>query len=82
MTTYAIEITYEDRMPTSVALAARNDAQAEKALRKYISCAKLPADALVFLSYFRESDGQHGYLNPDGASPTAKPWSTRKALYA
>lgn len=28
----------------------------------------------VFITWFRESDGQHGYLNRDGHNPVGKSW--------
>jgi len=72
---FAIEFTYEDRMPDSQPLAARTETQAVKELRKYLASANLPEGALVFLGFHRSSDGQHGYINPGGASPVGKPWN-------
>lgn len=30
----------------------------------------------VYISYFRKADGQHGYINPDGAGVAGKDWSS------
>ena len=41
-----------------------------------IEDAEANPDCCVFVSFFRASDGQVGYLNPDGNhSPTGQSWS-------
>lgn len=48
-----------------------------KAVKEARRMAADPATAnnLVFITWFRKSDGQHGYLNPDGNHDiTGKSW--------
>jgi len=37
--------------------------------------AKEHNDKQVFIEYFRESDGQRGYINKDGFALTGKSWA-------
>lgn len=74
-TTYAIELSYESGRTEEIALKSTTDSQAEREMRKYLKAKSKGEDVNAFLSFFRKSDGQHGYLNQDGASPTGKAWS-------
>jgi hypothetical protein len=42
-------------------------AEVEKLVKKY-------PDDQIYLCFFRESDGQRGYINRDGADITGEPW--------
>lgn len=73
MTTYAIELSYESGRTVEIPLAVKIDSQATKKMREYLRTNQL-MDVNAFLSFRRTTDGQHGYLNQDGASPTGKAW--------
>ena len=32
-------------------------------------------DKKVYISFFRKNDGQHGFINPDGADITSRSWT-------
>ena len=75
MTTYAIELSYESGRTVEIPLAVATDSQATKKMREYLQTNRRQLmDVNAFLSFRRTSDGQHGYLNQDGASPTGKAW--------
>lgn len=82
-TTYSIEIVSlgdEGAATESVGLPVESDAAAIRQLRRWIDEKGdgLSSGADVFLAFHRSSDGQRGYLNPDGASPTGSPWPLKK----
>lgn len=74
-TTYAIELAYESGETKYVPLSAKTDSEATKLMREYLSTNRRQlVDMNAFLAFDRSTDGQHGYLNQDGASPTGKSW--------
>ncbi len=77
LTTYAIELQYESGREEYVPLlTVITDSQATQQMRAYLSTnARQLLDVNAFLAFYRASDGQRGYLNQDGASPTGKAWS-------
>jgi hypothetical protein len=76
MTTYSIELCYESGEKKYVPLAAKSDSQATKLMRDYLkTSSRQLMDVNAFLAFDRDSDGQHGYINQDGASPTGKTWN-------
>lgn len=77
-TKYSIEMVDGNGESDYITLAARTDQEAERALKAWLTSKvriALPATTHVYLGFFRSSDGQHGYLNSDGASPTGKAWN-------
>lgn len=51
------------------------DFQNEKAARTHAeNLAKENPNKQVFVSFFRKSDGQHGYINREGADVTGSAW--------
>jgi hypothetical protein len=72
---YSIELEHESGTNESLPLIAKNDQQAEAELKNWLKANTIPEDCHVYLAFYRACDGQHGYLNPDGASPTGKPWN-------
>lgn len=68
---YTIVVDHEGR-EEYIPLQSRNQRQAMTAMRNYVH--RNP-DTVAFLEFFRASDGQRGYINPDGnASPTGHKW--------
>jgi hypothetical protein len=51
-----------------------NEAEAV-ALAKQWAYENTDPDNGVFIEFYRESDGQHGYINPDGADINGKSWT-------
>ena len=76
MTTYTIEIQDAAGNVEALPLTARSDAMAIKQLKAWIA-ANSTTGAQIYLSFFRSSDHQRGYLNPHGASRTGRAWPTR-----
>ena len=73
MITYSIELSYESGETVEVPLAASNDSQARQKMGEYLRTnGPQLMEVNAFLSFRRSRDGQHGYLNQDGASPTGK----------
>lgn len=71
---YSVELRSESGSSENVVLTARTDRQAEAELRAWLKSNTVAEDCQVYLAFDRSSDGQHGYLNPDGASPMGLPW--------
>lgn len=74
-TNYSIEITYESKQADYIPLDARSDSQAIKQLGQWRKTNTVSQGANIFLAFSRASDGQHGYINPDGAAPTGRKWN-------
>ena len=70
MTTYTIELQYQTMDVDYVQLPARSDAEAVRQMEQY----PRPENARAYLTFYRESDGQYGYINRDGASAVGKSW--------
>lgn len=66
MTNYEIVTSSADG-DNYIPISAKTDEQARKAASDY---AGEHPDEMVFCSFMRSSDGQRGYINRDGASPT------------
>lgn len=82
-TAYSIEIVTlgdEGAQTESVGLPVESDTAAVRQLRRWLDQkgADLSPGTGVFLKFYRPSDGQRGYLNPNGASPTGSPWPLKK----
>ena len=75
MITYSIALQFEDRDSEEIPLRAKTDTAAIAQLRKWLATAKIEDGCHVYLVFNRDTDGQVGYINPMGASPTGKPWN-------
>lgn len=74
--TYSIELQYESGEKKCVPLAAKSDSQAVRLMGEYLKTNERQLlDVNAFLSFGRSTDGQHGYINRDGASPAGKSWT-------
>lgn len=76
--TYSIEMQFESGEKKHIPVAATSDSQATKIMRAYMQmwdCLQLNQHVNAYLCFSRSSDGQKGYLNQDGASPTGEAWS-------
>lgn len=51
----------------------KSERDARKTAKKW---AKEYPDKLVFIEFFRKSDGQRGYINRNGASITGRSWTS------
>lgn len=80
-TCYAIKLVHPDPEVMGqdgyVGLLAKHDAAAAAQTLKWI--ADNPgSQARVYVEWLRDSDGQRGYLNPEGASNTGRAWNDRR----
>ena len=73
-TKYIIEVVGPEDI-AGYALPSSTDAQAKTALTKWLKANPLCAGHKVFLHFYRQSDGQSGYINSDGACVTGTPWN-------
>lgn len=56
--------------------ASRADADAREKMQDWLENEYDPTNNdLIYLAFDRDSDGQHGYINRDGASPVGKQWA-------
>lgn len=73
--TYTIELAYESGERTLIPLHnIKSRRMAVTAIKNWLDCGN--ARGKAYLTFFRASDGQHGYVNPrEGCSPTGIPWN-------
>jgi len=67
-----LTVVVQDDLQAIKAVEVSNKEQAKKTAKEL---AKEHSDKQVFIEYFRESDGQQGYINKDGFALTGKSWA-------
>jgi hypothetical protein len=70
---YTVTLTSEAGSPYPIA-QNHNDARFV-AIAQAKEWAEEHPDKLVFISFFRSQDNQHGYINRDGVDITGKSWT-------
>ena len=78
MEKYKYSITVTDHPGNPFPLEHNEQTTEKQAIEQAKKYAEQYPDKLVFVEFFRQSDGQTGYINPDGAGFTGKSWTEGK----
>jgi hypothetical protein len=54
-----------------------NETEAIEIAKNWVAVLDADSENGVYISFFRKSDGQTGYINPDGVSVSGKNWANR-----
>ncbi len=62
---YSIQIQHDTGETQSIALAVKSKREAMRGMRSFMNCGPVRGGN-VYLAFFREGDGQRGYISPRG----------------